>query len=82
MCVFPQPLCVSYVARVVNSLEGAGGLCDSDGETISHESTLFAVFEFIAVLGENRRLQRLLPPILPQLCYLLISHMQVGGGRG
>ena len=35
------------------------------------------MFEFITVLTESSRLQRLLPPILPELVYLLITHMQI-----
>ena len=41
------------------------------------DSMIFAIFEFISALSENRRLQRLLPPILPDLVYYLIAHMQV-----
>jgi hypothetical protein len=67
-----------YVRGVVNSSDAAGeGACDSDGEVIGQESTIFAVFEFISVLGEGRKFQRLLPPILPQLMYCLIAHMQI-----
>ena len=63
---------------VVNSSDAIGeGACDSDGEVIGQESTIFAVFEFISVLGEGRKFQRLLPPILPQLIYCLIAHMQI-----
>ena len=68
----------SYVRGVVNSSDAASeGACDSDGEVIGQESTIFAVFEFISVLGEGRKFQRLLPPILPQLIYCLIAHMQI-----
>ena len=35
------------------------------------------MFEFITVLTESSCLQRLLPPILPELVYLLITHMQI-----
>ena len=63
---------------VVNSSDAIGEeVCDSDGEVIGQESTIFAVFEFISVLGEGRKFQRLLPPILPQLIYYLIAHMQI-----
>lgn len=68
----------SYVRGVVNSSDAIDeGACDSDGEVIGQESTIFAVFEFISVLGEGRKFQRLLPPILPQLIYYLIAHMQI-----
>lgn len=66
-----------YLNTVVNSDQEVEGVCDSDGEVIGQESTIFAVFEFINVLGESSSLQKLLPPILPQLAYLLIVHMQV-----
>ena len=68
----------SYVRDVVNSSDAIDeGVCDSDGEVIGQESTIFAVFEFISVLGEGRKLRPLLPPILPQLMYYLIAHMQI-----
>lgn len=68
----------SYVSQVVNSSESVReGACDSDGEVIGQESTIFAVFEFISVLGEARKFQNLLPPILPELMYYLIAHMQI-----
>ena len=47
------------------------GACDSDGEVIGQGSTMVAVFEVITVLGEERKFQRLLPPILLQLIILL-----------
>ena len=73
-----QLLVHSYVRGVVNSSDAiAEEVCDSDGEVIGQESTIFAVFEFISVLGEGRKFQRLLPPILPQLIYYLIAHMQI-----
>jgi hypothetical protein len=50
--------------------------CDSDGELITMETCVFAVFEFISGLVESRRLRDLLPPILPTLTLNLISHMQ------
>lgn len=53
------------------------GVCDSDGEVIGQESTIFAVFEFISVLSEVRKFQDLLPQILPELVYYLIAHMQI-----
>ena len=69
---------LSYVRGVVNSSDAIGEeVCDSDGEVIGQESTIFAVFEFISVLGEGRKFQRLLTPILPQLIYYLIAHMQI-----
>ena len=62
----------------MNSAESLlGEVCDSDGEVIGQESTIFAVFEFISVLGEGRKFQNLLPPILPQLMYFLIAYMQI-----
>lgn len=72
---------------MVNAVEVEGGeVCDSDGEVVGRERATFAMFEFITVLTESSRLQRLLPPILPELVYLLITHMQItedqvsGGG--
>ena len=63
---------------MVNAVEAEGGeVCDSDGEVVGQERATFAVFEFITVLTESSRLQRLLPPILPELVYLLITHMQI-----
>ena len=50
--------------------------CDSDGELVSMETCIFAVFEFISGLVESRRLRQLLPPILPTLTHHLIAHMQ------
>ena len=51
--------------------------CDSDGEVIGQESSIFAVLEFISVLGENESLQGLLLPIFPQLLCLLIVFMEI-----
>ena len=82
-----------YLATVVNSDEVLEGACDSDGEVIGQESSLFAVFEFVSALGESGHWQQLLLPVLPQLLQLLILLMQitqeqvrggleVGGTRG
>ena len=69
---------ISYVSTVVNSADSAGDeVYDSDGEVIGQESTIFAVFEFISVLGEGKRFQTLLIQILPELMYYLIAHMQI-----
>ena len=54
-----------------------GEVYDSDGEVIGRERSTFAIFEFISVLSESTRLQRLLPPILPELVYYIIAHMQI-----
>ena len=62
---------------MVNCREPEASVCDSDGEVVGQESTIFAIFEFISALSESRRLQRLLPPILPDLLYHLIAHMQI-----
>ena len=67
----------SYVQHSVNCEGVRSEECDSDGESLSHETSVFAVFEFITVLSESRRLQHLLPPILPTLAHHLISHMQI-----
>ena len=68
----------SYVSTVVNSADSAGDeVYDSDGEVIGQESTIFAVFEFISVLGEGKRFQNLLVQILPELMYYLIAHIQI-----
>lgn len=67
----------SYVSTVVNSLELPSEVCDSDGEVVGQEGTTFAIFEFITVLSESSRLQKLLPQILPDLVYYLITYMQV-----
>lgn len=66
-----------YVNSAVNSEQWLEETCDSDGEVIGQESSIFAVFEFINVLGESDSYQSLLLPILPQLIYLLIAHMQI-----
>ena len=66
----------SYVAGVVNCEGVRGEECDSDGELVTMETCVFAVFEFISGLIESRELQGLLPPILPTLILHLISHMQ------
>jgi len=63
---------------VVNSVDpDYDEVCDSDGEVVGRERSTFAIFEFISVLSESSRLQRLLPPILPELVYYLIAHMQI-----
>lgn len=62
---------------MVNSEEVIEGGCDSDGEVVGQESSIFAVFEFISVLGESSHWQALLLPILPQLLHLLLLHMQI-----
>ena len=67
----------SYLNSVVNCDCALEEACDSDGEVISQESTIFAVFEFINVLGESEEFQSLLLPILPQLMYYLIVYMQI-----
>ena len=61
----------------MNSCDSPDEVCDSDGDTIGQESTIFAIFEFISVIGESRKFQRLLPPILSELVYYLIAYMQV-----
>ena len=66
-----------YLNSVVNSEQLVEEVYDSDGEVISQETEIFAVFEFINVLGESSHLQELLVPIMPQLVYLLLVHMQV-----
>ena len=67
----------SYLNSVINSDLVLEDAYDSDGEVIGQECTIFAVFEFINVLGENEELQGLLLPILPQLMYFLIIYMQI-----
>lgn len=66
-----------YLNSVVNSERLLDEACDSDGEVIGQESCIFAVLEFISVLGESRSFQSLLPPIFPHLLYLLIIYMQI-----
>ena len=66
-----------YVNSVVNSEEWLDETFDSDGEVIGQESSIFAVFEFINVLGESESYQSLLLPILPELLYLLLLYMQI-----
>ena len=76
--IFLTQFNASYVSTVVNSADSAGDeVYDSDGEVIGQESTIFAVFEFISVLGEGKRFQNLLIQILPELMYYLIAHMQI-----
>ena len=62
---------------MVNSDDAVDGVCDSDGEVIGQESLIFAVFEFINVIGESDLLHPLLLPILPQLVHVLLLHMQI-----
>ena len=66
-----------YLNSVVNSELLGDEACDSDGEVIGQESSIFAVLEFINVLGESESFQTLLPPIFPQMLYLLIVHMNI-----
>ncbi len=66
-----------YLSTIVNSNEVLEGVCDSDGEVIGHESSLFAVFEFVSALGESENYQELLLPALPRLLQLLILLMQI-----
>ncbi len=71
-------VCLSrYLNSVVNSDFVLEDGCDSDGEVIGQECTIFAVFEFINVLGESDAFQGLLLPILPQLMYFLLVYMQI-----
>jgi hypothetical protein len=65
-----------YVAGVVNCEGARSNECDSDGELVSMETCVFAVFEFISGLVESGRLRSLLLPILPTLVHNLIAHMQ------
>lgn len=51
--------------------------CDSDGELVSMETCVFAVFEFISGLVESQSLCNLLPPILSTLILHLITYMQL-----
>ena len=67
----------SYLRSIVNSDFVLEDACDSDGEAIGQECTVFAVLEFINVLGESEEFQGLLLPILPQLMYYLIVYMQI-----
>ena len=62
---------------MVNSNSLLDEACDSDGEVIGQESSIFAVLEFISVLGESESLQGLLLPIFPQLLCLLIVFMEI-----
>ena len=61
---------------VVNCESVRSDECDSDGELVTMETCVFAVFEFINCLVESGELCRLLPPILPTLTHHLIAHMQ------
>ena len=65
------------MVSVVNGEGVRSDDCDSDGELVSMETCVFAVFEFISSLVESRRLRQLLPPILPTLVHNLIAHMQL-----
>ena len=76
-CILSLVTVARYVANVVNSEEVRDGECDSDGELVSMETCVFAVFEFISGLVDSASLQDLLPPILPTLVLHLISHMQL-----
>lgn len=66
-----------YVMGVVNCEGVRSEDCDSDGELVSVETCVFAVFEFISGLVESHGLRRLLPPILPTLAHNLIAYMQL-----
>ena len=66
----------SYVRGVVNCEGPKSEECDSDGELVTMETCVFAVFEFISSIVENPALRPLLPPILPPLILHLITHMQ------
>ena len=65
------------MAGVVNCEGVRNEDCDSDGELVTMETCVFAVFEFISGLVDNRQLRKLLHPILPTLTLNLISHMQL-----
>ncbi len=77
LCVLISCAVCRYLNSVVNSDLLAEEACDSDGEVIGQESSIFAVLEFISVLGESDSFQALLPPIFPQLLYLLLVYMQI-----
>ena len=64
------------MAGVVNCEGVRSDECDSDGELVSMDTCVFAVFEFISGLVESGRLRSLLPPILPTLVHNLVAHMQ------
>ena len=71
------PSLSSYVSGVVNCIDTLDTVCDSDGEVIGQEITIFAIFEFVSALSESSFARRLLPPILPELVYYLIAYMQI-----
>ena len=62
---------------MVNATEGVAEVCDSDGDLITYEGTVFAIFEFISSLIESGKLQKILVPILPELMYYITAHLQI-----
>lgn len=71
------PSLFSYVSGVVNCVDTIVAVCDSDGEVIGQETTIFAIFEFVSALSESSFARHLLPPILPELVYYLTAYMQI-----
>ena len=67
----------SYVRSVVNATECLAEVSDSDGDIITYQGTVFAIFEFISSLIESTKLQKILVPILPELMYYIVAHLQI-----
>lgn len=77
MSTFPELVPCRYVRSVVNGTECLAEVCDSDGDIITYQSTVFAIFEFISSLIENAKLRKILVPNLAELMYYIVAHLQI-----
>lgn len=71
-----------YVKSVVNSdaEENAGTFdnpVDSDGEVLSLENLVFALFDFVSILVENSKSRKLIKSGMSDLLYYLLIYMQI-----
>lgn len=71
-----------YVKSVINSEcdDNVGAFTsptDSDGEVLSLENLVFALFDFLSILLENSRTRKLIKESLADLIYYILIYMQM-----
>ncbi|XP_023322142.1 importin-9 [Eurytemora carolleeae] len=68
-----------YVREVVNGGGGDDEVVDSDGEVISFETLVFAIFEFVHALVETKKFRGAVKSGLADLMYYIVLYMQITG---
>ena len=71
-----------YVKSIINSEadENVGAFdnpIDSDGEVLSLESLVFALFDFLSILLENAKTRKMIKASLSDLIYYILIYMQI-----